>query len=139
MASLARDRRMTAKLSDISRELAAGLLREVGFEDRLTGWSMRQMSGSRQTFIYSLQEVAGFLKIPELDTSFSPGAGGSIGYVDMAELIRWIGDVFGDHALAGAIGEATSRAESYAQTLTEAKELIQQRLQQCEELLSRPT
>jgi hypothetical protein len=130
---------MTAEFSDMSRQLATRLTCEVAFEDRLTGWSMRQMSGSRQTFLYTLQEVANFLKIPELDKSFSPGAGGSIGYVDMPKLIKWIGDVLGDDALAGAIDIATSRAESYAQSLIEVKQLIHQRLQQCEDVLTRRT
>ena len=95
------------------------------------------MSGSRQTFIYSLRELADFMKIPELDNMFLPGARGSIGYVNMTELKMWIHDVFGDEELAGAVEEAATRAESYAQSTTEARELIRRRLKQCEDALSR--
>jgi hypothetical protein len=128
---------MTAELSAISHELAGRVLREVDFENCLTGWSMRQMSGSRQTFIYSLQELADFMKISKLDNPFSPGGGGSIGYVDMAELRTWIRDVFGDEDLAEAIEKADSGAESYAQSALEAGKLIRRRLKQCKEALRR--
>ena len=125
---------MTARLSEVSRELADRMLSEVDFENRLIGWSMRQMSGSQATSIYSLQEVADFIKISELDKLFSPGSGGSIGYVDIEELTEWIDGVLGDSELAGAIHETYTGTCSYAEEINKARPLIVQRLKQCEEM-----
>ena len=126
---------MTATLSDVSMKLAATLLSEVQFEDRLTGRRMRQMSDGEQTFIYGLQEAVDFMKAPELGRLLSPGAGGTIGYLDFAELTRWIGEVFGDHELAQAIDDAQATAASPVEGLAVARTLIGQRLNQCREML----
>lgn len=125
---------MTATFSDVSRELATKLLSEVQFEERLTGWCMRQMSGNEERSIYGLQEAVDFMKAPELDQLLSPGAGGTIAYLDFAELMRWIGEVFGDPELAEAIEDAHAKAASHVEAMAMARMLIIRRLDQCREM-----
>ena len=124
---------MAARLSNVSRELAGRLLGEVSFKDRLTGWSMRQMSGSRPASFYSLAEIADFLKVPEPGTLFAHGAGGSIGYVDFEELARWLRHALGDQELAEAVEKLQARTGSYAERAGEVRSLIACRLKQCRE------
>jgi len=130
---------MAVELSDVSRELATRLLSEVEFDDRLTGWEMRQMSGSEQKFIYGFQEALDFMKIPEFGDLFSPGAGGSIGYLDFEELRKWIAEVLGDRELAEAISEVQAGTSSYAEGVSEVGALMNQRLKQCRQILGLPT
>ena len=130
---------MVIKLSDVSRGLATRLLSEVEFDDRLTGWEMRQMSGSEQKFIYGFQEALDFMRIPEFRELFSPGAGGLIGYLDFEELAKWIAEVLGDRELAEAISEVQAAISSYAEGVSEVGALMNQRLKQCRQILSLPT
>lgn len=130
---------MAVKLSDVSRELATRLLSEVEFDDRLTGWQMRQMSGSEQRFIYGFQEALDFMKVPGFEELFSCGPGGSIGYLDFEELTKWIGEVLGDRELAEAISEVQAVASSYSEGVSQVGALMDQRLKQCWQTLGPPT
>ena len=130
---------MAVELSDVSRELATRLLSEVEFEDRLTGWQMRQMSGSEQRFIYGFQEALDFMKVPEFGELFSPGAGGSIGYLDFDELTKWVAEVLGDRQLAEAISEVQAGTSSYSEGVSEVGALMNHRLKQCRQILGLPT
>ena len=130
---------MAVKLSDVSRELATRLLSEVEFEDRLTGWQMRQMSGSEQRFIYGFQEALEFMRVSEFEELYSCGPGGSIGYLDFEELTKWIAEVLGDRELAEAISEVTAGTSSYSEGVAEARALMEGRLRQCRQTLGLPT
>ena len=123
---------MVKKLSKPSRELATKLLSEVSFEKRLIGIIMHPMIGDTEHELYSLQEVADFLRLRVEKVTDKHAY---INYVDLDALERWIREVLGDKELADAIREEIKRGKSYKERMESIKELIKQRLKQCKAVL----
>lgn len=124
-----------AALSEPSPELALKLLQEVGYEGRLVGYKMSPATGNEQCSLYSLQEVADFLRMDSLEDYLLKGGHPSIGYVDLEELTRWVGEVLGDRELARALEEELKQGESYQAKVALVKPLLKQRLEQCRALV----
>ncbi|MDI3281340.1 MAG: hypothetical protein QJR13_08235 [Bacillota bacterium] len=123
-----------AVLSEPSRELALKLLREVEYEERLVGYKMSPATGNEQCSLYSLQEVADFLRMDSLEHYLLKGGHPFIGYIDLEELTRWVGEVLGDQELARALEEELKQGESYQSKVALVKPLLKQRLEQCRAL-----
>lgn len=70
-----------------SRELAARVLHEVGFDDRLMGGSLHLRGGVRKFSLYSLEEVFMLLREPYPQ-------------VDLDRLENWVRTVIQDRELA---------------------------------------
>jgi hypothetical protein len=126
-------------LSDLpepSPELAAKLLGEVRYEERLMGFRMTPMAGALQHPIYGLRQAVGFLQIDSYEEVIAAGPRGSVPYVDPKALRSWVGHVFGDTELAEALGQAIDGGANYVETIRPIIDLLQQRLTQCEAVLA---
>jgi hypothetical protein len=120
-----------AKLSEPSKDLASRILREVDFEERFVGVKMTPMAGNRMTSIYSFQEAVDFLHMDSLEDLLAVGSHGSVGYLDLNHLKKWISDIFGDMELAEALDQGIGDGDSYMAGLEKAKDLMRERLEQC--------
>lgn len=130
------------ELSKPTRELAARLLAKVSFEDRITGVEMSPSAGDMECFIFSFEEAASFLKVDEGSLSERSGW---ICHIDPSALKKWVGETLGDKELAKAIGETTTEYDNCREPIEQClkkielvrpiKELMEQRLKQCKELL----
>ena len=123
-------------LSDPSQELAAKLMSRVGIEERLVGTKMSPMAGVQQYPIYGLREAVNFLQVDSAAEVLAAGPTASIPYVDPKVLRRWVEEVFGDTDLADAMGEVISEGDHYPQTICRVRELMAQRLSQCQAVLT---
>jgi hypothetical protein len=110
------------KPKDPSRELATKILTEVGFEDRLTGFILRERSGPRPAIMYRFEEVVSLLNDPHPRLDFS-------------ELERWVRETMGDTELAGEIAVAVRSEPSDQDRSLRIKKLMEQRLDQCKRLI----
>ncbi len=128
-------------LSEPSKELAARLLSELGYEERLVGYKMTAMNGNTPESLYSLQEAIDILQADSPETLLLKGGNLSLGYIDPGDLRKWVEEVLGDSELAGAIGlELEMGKESgYAKQIGAIKALMAQRLRQCKELMEKET
>ena len=110
------------KLKDPSQELANKILNEVGFEDRLVGFSLRERAGPIPVTMYSFKEVVSLLNDlhPRLDFN---------------ELERWVRETMGDTELAGEIAVAVRSERSDQDRSLRIKKLMEERLDQCKRLV----
>lgn len=127
------------ELSNPTPELATQIMAEVEFPDRLVGYKMNPMSGYEQTSIYSLEEAVPFLYMDSLGQLLAKGNGGSMGYLDLPKLQQFVANALGDQELALAIQEEMDAAESYRDQIGPIRELIINRLEQCQEVLALST
>lgn len=127
------------ELNKPTPELAAKVMAEVEFPDRLVGYKMNPMSGYEQTSIYSLQECVPFLYMDDLGQLLAKGNAGSMGYMDLETLQKWVGDVLGDTELSTALRKEMDAVESYREQIAPVRELIIKRLEQCQEVLNPTT
>lgn len=125
---------MAAALSEPTPELAARLMGEVEFEQRLTGLKMAAMGGSNPTPLHSLAEVAGFIHIGDYETAMRDNHA-TVGYIDPSALARWVSEVLEDGELATAILEREAAGENYGAVAMPIKELLLDRIGQCREVL----
>ena len=129
------------QLSRPSRELATRLLTEVIFNDRIIGVWMHTMGGGTECFILSLREAVGFLK-PN-DGGVWSTAGWTC-YIDPSRLQKWIAEVLNDQELAQAIEQLVKECDRHDDPIERyqkkmglmgpIKQLMEQRLRQCEEV-----
>jgi hypothetical protein len=110
------------KLKEPSKDLARRILGEVGFEDRLNGFSLRKRSGPMSVTMYSFQEVVSLLNdaYPRLDFS---------------ELEIWVRKTMGDQELAEQIAEAVRKGQSDEKKSDRIRRLMEERLGQCRRCL----
>jgi hypothetical protein len=66
-----------------------------------------------------------------LEDLLAVGSHGSVGYLDLNRLKKWISDVFGDMELAEALDQEIGDNDSYMAGLEKAKALMRERLEQC--------
>jgi hypothetical protein len=112
------------KLQEPSKNLAKSILTEVGFEDRLTGFILRERSGPRPAIMYRFEEVVSLLNDPHPRLDFN-------------ELEGWVRETMGDEELAEQIGEAVKSARSDQDRSLRIKKLMEERLSQCKKLAER--
>jgi hypothetical protein len=122
-------------LSEPKPELAARLLAAVGFEQRLVGLKMAAMGGSNPSELYSLNEVANFIHVDDYETALRDQHA-TVGYVDPSALSRWVAEVLGDEELAAAITECAPQGAFYGSVAMSLKELLLERLAQCQAVLN---
>lgn len=111
-----------AQLSQPSLELAQRILTEVGFEDRIRGYQLREHVGPLSLTMYSFEEVYNFLSddFPALD---------------FARLERWFREAFADPELADKMAEALETSTSNQERAVKTRELMGERLAQAKDIV----
>jgi hypothetical protein len=104
-----------------SGELAARVLGEVGFEDRITGSSLHVRAGVRTLSLYSLEDTFRLLKEP-------------YPYIDLDQLEGWIRTVIKDEELADKVKTVIAQTSNEQDTLVIIRDLVGVRLIQCKQL-----
>ena len=123
------------KLPEPSKDVAAKILSEVDFDNRLVGFDMKPRAGNTPLSLYSFTEATNFLHVDSFDELTIPGARGSVGYIDLKALQTWVDTVMGDKDLGAAIAETIERNESYHDQANAVKELLAERLNQCKKMV----
>jgi hypothetical protein len=126
---------MAATPGEPTPELAARLLTGVGFEQRLVGLKMGAMGGSNPSELYTLVEAANFIHVDDYETALRDQHA-TVGYIDPSALSRWVSEVLGDQELGAAILERAPRSESYGSVAMSIKQLLLDRIAQCEAVLA---
>jgi hypothetical protein len=110
------------KLRGPSHDLSKRILTEVGFEDRLVGFSLHERTGPNPVTMYSFEEVLSLLKErhPRLD---------------FTELETWLRKTMRDKELADQIAKAVRRGRSDQDRSLRIKKLMEERLDQCERFI----
>lgn len=117
-------------------EGAERLMRHLEPAEALEAGILTPMAGTRPIRLFSLEEVERFLVVPD-GNAVTPGSTwATVNYVDPASLARWIADTFGDAELVSAINEIIATRKAYGFLVPEIKELLANKLAQCEELLA---
>ena len=106
------------KLRLPSNDLTRRILTEVGFEDRLEGFRLRERSGPTPVTLYSFEEVVSLLTDPHPR-------------LDFEALEGWIQSVMGDEELAEQIATVIKKGENDQERTYSIRELMEERLNQC--------
>ncbi len=106
------------KLNVPSSGLRKRILAEVGFEDRLEGFSLRQRSGSIPVLMYRFEEVVSFLN-------------DSHPRLDFNKLEEWVRRIMGDPELAEKIARAIKNGNSDQERTHLIRNWMKERLNQC--------
>ncbi len=112
------------KLREPTGEVALRMLREVGFADRLEGFSLRERAGAIPVTMYSFQEIVSLLNEahPRLDFN---------------ELEAWIRRTACDQELAEEIAKIVSTGRNDRERTLRIKRLMEERLNQCKKQAGR--
>ena len=105
-------------LSTPDGDLAARVLREVGFDERLEGYRLRERTGPMPETLYSFEEVVHLL-------------GDQAPYVSPKRLEEWVRNVGGDDELAMALGDVIREETNDRDRLSRMGSLMAQRICQC--------
>ncbi len=105
-------------LSTPDEHLTARVLREVGFDQRLVGYRMRQRTGSVPASLYSFEEVVHLL-------------GDKLPYVNPERLQQWVESVTEDAELAAAIARVIREETNDRDRISRIAPLMAERLCQC--------
>jgi hypothetical protein len=103
-------------------DLSKKILTEVGFEDRLEGFSLRERSGPIPVIMYRFEEVVTLLNDPHPR-------------LDFIELETWIRKTMRDKELADQIADVVRKESSDQNRSLRIKELLEERLDQCKRLI----
>jgi len=106
------------RLSTPDEHLAARVLREVGFEERLLGYRLRERTGPMPASLYSFEEVVHLL-------------GDKCPYVSPDGLQQWVDSVTEDAELAAAIADVIRVETNDRDRLSRIRTLMGERLCQC--------
>jgi hypothetical protein len=106
------------KLSKPDKELVSRVLNEVGFEECMVGYRVRERLGPTKTSMYSFEEVVNFLndRFPQLR---------------FEELEKWVKVVMKDEELALKIAEAVEEENNDRDRTDRIRILMEERLSQC--------
>jgi hypothetical protein len=121
------ERTVARELTQPSPDLAERLLREVGQDERITGLKMSVMGGSNPVALYSLAQVASFLKIGTYEEAIRPNNQETIGYIDLGALQTWVREVLKDEELADAIAEEMRAGEPFGIVAPRVREILMTR------------
>ncbi|MEE8452831.1 MAG: hypothetical protein V3R99_12980 [Thermoguttaceae bacterium] len=102
--------------------MADRVLREVGFDQRLVGYRMRERTGPMPASLYSFEEVVHLLndKLP---------------FVDLRQLRQWVETVTEDAELATAVADAIREETNDRDRMLRIKTLMGERLCQCKKVV----
>jgi hypothetical protein len=106
------------KLQEPSKHLAKRILTEVDFEDRLSGFSLRERAGAVPVTMYSFQEVVSLLNDPHPRLDFN-------------ELEGWVRETIRDAELAEQIAEVIEKGNNDQERTYSIRDLMEERLNQC--------
>jgi len=106
------------KLRFPSNDLSKRILTEVGFEDRLEGFSLHERIGPNAVTMYSFEEVVSLLNDPHPR-------------LDFKQLEEWIRSVMGDTDLAKHIAQAIKEGNNDQERTFSIRDLMEERLSQC--------
>lgn len=109
------------QLSEPSEELRARVLGRVGFADRFAVAIVHEHTGPMPMTAYGFEQLANLLKVPGARPHFG-------------ELQRWVREVVEDEELAGRIAEAMEQGDSDLARAGPIRDLMQERLRQCQEM-----
>lgn len=111
-------------LKQPSSRLAQQVLRQVSFDDRFEGYSLRERSGPRLVTMYRFEELVAFLndRHPRLDFD---------------DLATWLRNVMKDKELAGHVSDALTDAQNEQAGCARVRVLLEDRLNQCREACRR--
>ncbi len=110
-------------LSTPDGDLAARVLREVDFEQRLVGYRLRERTGALPASLYSFEEV-----VHLLDDTFP--------YVSLQRLEAWVETVTEDRELAAAIANVVREETNDRDRISRVGTLMRERLCQCKKQAS---
>lgn len=102
-------------LSTPDEHLAARVLREVDFDQRLIGYRMRERTGPMPTSLYSFEEVVHLL-------------GDKSPYVSVEQLEQWVETVTEDAELAAAMANVRQEETNDRDRMLRIKTLMGERL-----------
>ncbi len=105
-------------LSTPDEHLAARVLREVGFDQRLVGYRLRERTGPMPASLYSFEEVVHLL-------------GDKFPYVSLERLQQWVETVTEDSELAAAIANLNQDKTNDRDRMLHIGTLMGERLCQC--------
>ena len=121
---------MSIELTLPSRAMAESMLRELGWDERLTGHKMSPIVGNMPEELYTFADAADFLHLGSGAQLLIKGSPAHIGYIDPTVLKAWLVAQFGDAELAGAIDEVLAQGLNPWMVLVPIRELMQKRLEQ---------
>ena len=100
------------------KDLISRILNEVGFEERIVGYQVRERSGPAMKTMYSFKEVVDFLndRLP---------------YIDFKELEKWVRNVMKDEQVALKISEIIGQEDNDFDRTKRIRVLMGERLRQC--------
>ncbi len=109
------------QLEEPAAELVSNVLSEVGFEDRLIGYRLRERSGMTAITLYSFEEVVVLLSDahPRLDFS---------------RLEKWLRETINDQELAVKIKQVMEQKASDQEKSLGIRDLMLKRLVQCRKI-----
>jgi hypothetical protein len=110
------------KLQEPSKNLAKRILTEVDFEDRLSGFNLRERAGAFPVTMYSFEEVVSLLNDPHPRLDFN-------------ELEGWVRKTMKDGELADQIADAINKGHSDQERTHFIKNLMEERLNQCKKVV----
>jgi hypothetical protein len=106
------------KLTFPSKALAARILTEVGFEERLMGYRLGERTGPMSIPLYCFEEVVGLLNEPHPR-------------IDFNRLEEWVRGTMSDVELAGKIRDLLEEDMSDQDRSLRIRDLMALRLHQC--------
>ena len=123
------------RLSEYNEELVVTLLSELESQ-QIQEMEPPSMSDEISVLITYLQEAQNFLQEGFSEYNLKNlGIHGFINYLDLDELPTWTFEVFGDQELTAAIDEEIKKSTCYADRVGPIKQLLEERLQQCEAIV----
>ena len=93
-----------------SEELVRHALRDLSYDERLTGSTASPAVGNQRVEMYSFAQAGRFLIGNDWASLLSDGTKASLNWVDMAKLVVWFREVIGDAELAEAVEQGVTGA-----------------------------
>ncbi|MCK8115749.1 hypothetical protein [Anaerosoma tenue] len=124
-----------ATLTMPTEEEARHFMRAVDSDQAFVATVMSPSAGSSAARLLSLGMVQQFLEDRTMEDFQAAGLRLNIHYADFGFLAQWFEEVVGDAELAGAISELHATGEAFGMLVPRVKELLQERLDQCVEVL----
>ena len=109
-------------LATPSRKLAKRVLTEVGHDQRLVGWRLRERAGVLPVTIYSFSELVALLA-------------DAYPRIDLKGLKNWVGRVMADHELESKIEEVLQTDLSDYEKTVRVRDLAGCRFFQCKKIV----
>lgn len=123
-------------LTKMSRDEATLFTRVVRLQEQFTGATLTAMAGTTQVHFASLREVEGYLDPVSAEELSNRGVWAEIKWLDPKTLVSWVRDTIGDAELAEQLDRVVATDRPYGFLVPEIKQLLADRLAQCEAALA---